>query len=147
MPDCWRRWISCGRCAARSTSSTGFAVGDQMFLQTNYKAPKGKVMVMDMAKPSPENWREVVPEAENVDTRVRQHRPKLFCVAWQEGPRDKKGSVAMCGRLEPRFQGEMEALSNSAIACKQHCQSLPAFSNPLVLRIVSLLVIPVLVPQ
>ncbi len=45
--------------------SFGFAVGDQMFLQTNYKAPKGKVMVMDMAKPSPENWREVVPEAEN----------------------------------------------------------------------------------
>ena len=45
--------------------SFGFAVGDQMFLQTNYKAPKGKVMVLDMAKPSPENWREVVPEAEN----------------------------------------------------------------------------------
>ncbi len=45
--------------------SFGFAVGNQLFLQTNYKAPKGKVMVLDMAKPAPENWREVVPEAEN----------------------------------------------------------------------------------
>lgn len=43
----------------------GFAVGDELFLQTNYKAPKGRVMVVDLAKPAPENWREVVPEAEN----------------------------------------------------------------------------------
>ncbi len=43
----------------------GFAVGDQLFLQTNYKAPNGRVMVVDFAKPAPENWREVVPEAEN----------------------------------------------------------------------------------
>ena len=44
--------------------SFGFAVGDELFLQTNYKAPKGKVMAMNMAKPAPENWREVVPETE-----------------------------------------------------------------------------------
>lgn len=43
----------------------GFAVGDKLFLQTNYKAPKSRVMVLDMASPAPENWREVVPETEN----------------------------------------------------------------------------------
>ncbi len=43
----------------------GFAVGDKLFLQTNYKAPKGRIMLLDMAKPAPENWREVIPEAEN----------------------------------------------------------------------------------
>jgi len=42
----------------------GFAVGDELFLQTNYKAPSGRVMALNMAKPAPENWREVVPEAE-----------------------------------------------------------------------------------
>ena len=42
----------------------GFAVGDELFLQTNYKAPNGRVMVMNMAKPAPANWRQVVPEAE-----------------------------------------------------------------------------------
>jgi prolyl oligopeptidase len=41
------------------------AVGDELFLQTNYKAPKGRVMVANLAKPAPENWRELVPESEN----------------------------------------------------------------------------------
>jgi prolyl oligopeptidase len=44
--------------------SFGFAVGNELFLQTNYQAPKGKVMAVDLRKPSPENWRELVPEAE-----------------------------------------------------------------------------------
>ena len=43
----------------------GFAVGDELFLQTNYKAPKGRIMLLNLAKPAPENWREVIPEAEN----------------------------------------------------------------------------------
>jgi prolyl oligopeptidase len=42
----------------------GFAVGNELFLQTNYKAPKGRVMALDLTKPSAENWREVVPEEE-----------------------------------------------------------------------------------
>src|ERR1700722_372186 len=43
----------------------GFAVGDEMFLHTNYQAPKGRIMALNMAKPAPEYWREVVPESEN----------------------------------------------------------------------------------
>ena len=58
--------------------SFGFAVGDEMFLQTNYKAPKGKVMMLDMAKPSPENWREVVPEAENAIDNVTLAGGKIW---------------------------------------------------------------------
>lgn len=45
--------------------SFGFAVGDNLYLQTNYKAPKGRVVLLDLADPAPENWRELVPEAEN----------------------------------------------------------------------------------
>ncbi len=58
--------------------SFGFAVGDEMFLQTNYKAPKGKVMMLDMAKPSPANWREVVPEAENAIDNVTLAGGKIW---------------------------------------------------------------------
>jgi len=58
--------------------SFGFAVGDEMFLQTNYKAPKGKVMMLDMAKPSPENWREVVPEVENAIDNVTLAGGKIW---------------------------------------------------------------------
>lgn len=58
--------------------SFGFAVGDEMFLQTNYKAPKGKVMMLDMAKPSPENWREVVAEAEDAIDNVTLAGGKIW---------------------------------------------------------------------
>ncbi|MGA9642221.1 MAG: prolyl oligopeptidase family serine peptidase [Terriglobales bacterium] len=42
----------------------GFPVGDHLFLETNYKAPKSKIMMLDLANPAPEKWREVVPEAD-----------------------------------------------------------------------------------
>ena len=42
----------------------GFPAGDDLYLQTNYKAPNGRVMALNMAKPAPGNWREVVPESD-----------------------------------------------------------------------------------
>lgn len=41
-----------------------FSGGDQLFLQTNWKAPKGRVMAVDLANPSQEKWREIIPEGE-----------------------------------------------------------------------------------
>jgi prolyl oligopeptidase len=40
--------------------------GDRMFVQTNWKAPKGRIMEVDLKNPSPEHWREVVPQGEAV---------------------------------------------------------------------------------
>jgi len=56
----------------------GFAVGNQMFLQTNYQAPKGRVMVLDLAKPAPQYWREVVPEAGNAIDNVTLAGGKIW---------------------------------------------------------------------
>ncbi|HKM46272.1 MAG TPA: prolyl oligopeptidase family serine peptidase, partial [Terriglobales bacterium] len=56
----------------------GFAVGDRLFVQTNYKAPKGRVMVLDLAKPAPENWREVVAEEENAIANVTLSGGKIL---------------------------------------------------------------------
>jgi len=58
----------------------GFAVGDQLFLQTNYKAPNGRVMALDFGRPAPENWREVVPEAENAIDNVTLAGGKILVV-------------------------------------------------------------------
>ena len=56
----------------------GFPVGDELFLQTNYKAPNGKVMALNMAKPAPENWREVVPETDTAIDSVTLAGGKLL---------------------------------------------------------------------
>ena len=38
--------------------------GDHVFLQTNWKAPKGRVLKVDLGNPGRENWREIVPESD-----------------------------------------------------------------------------------
>ena len=38
--------------------------GDHIFLQTNWKAPKGRVLKVDLGNPGRENWREIVPESD-----------------------------------------------------------------------------------
>jgi prolyl oligopeptidase len=38
--------------------------GDQVFLQTDWKAPNGRVLAADLRNPAHENWREIVPESD-----------------------------------------------------------------------------------
>jgi len=38
--------------------------GDHVFLQTNWKAPNGRVFAADLGNPARENWREIVPESD-----------------------------------------------------------------------------------
>lgn len=41
-----------------------FSAGDQLFLHTNWKAPRGRVLAVSFADPAREHWREVVPESD-----------------------------------------------------------------------------------
>ena len=41
-------------------------IGDTMYLQTNFDAPKGKVVAADLHNPGIANWRTVIPEGEGV---------------------------------------------------------------------------------
>ncbi|KKO47336.1 prolyl endopeptidase [Arsukibacterium ikkense] len=40
--------------------------GDKLFLVTNLNAPNRKVVVTSAAKPTPDNWQELIPETDNV---------------------------------------------------------------------------------
>ncbi len=41
-------------------------IGDDLYFRTNNGAPKNRLIVIDAKDPAPENWREVIPEAEDV---------------------------------------------------------------------------------
>ncbi|MDX1518057.1 MAG: prolyl oligopeptidase family serine peptidase [Woeseiaceae bacterium] len=41
-------------------------VGDELFFRTNNAAPRNRLIAIDWTRPDPENWREVIPEAEDV---------------------------------------------------------------------------------
>ena len=40
--------------------------GGTAYIETNWKAPKGRILAADLANPAPENWKEVVPEGASV---------------------------------------------------------------------------------
>ncbi len=48
--------------------ATSFAQidGGRMFVRTNWKAPKWRIMEADLKNPAPEHWREVIPESGDV---------------------------------------------------------------------------------
>lgn len=41
-----------------------FPGGDHLFMQTNWNAPKGRLLAVELANPAQERWREVVPESD-----------------------------------------------------------------------------------
>ncbi len=46
---------------SRRTSAPEFA-GDRLIVQTDWKAPRWRIVEVDLADPTPERWREIVPE-------------------------------------------------------------------------------------
>ena len=57
------------------------AAGDKLFIQTNWKAPKGKVMVADVKNPAPEHWQEVVPEGAGTIEEIRVSGGRVIVVS------------------------------------------------------------------
>jgi prolyl oligopeptidase len=54
--------------------------GDHVYLLTNWNAPNGRLLLADLTKPGPENWREILPESEAVLQNVSAVGGKLFAL-------------------------------------------------------------------
>jgi prolyl oligopeptidase len=52
--------------------------GDQMFIQTNWNAENGKMLLVDLKKPARENWREIVPQSTSAISSFSAVGGKLF---------------------------------------------------------------------
>ncbi len=61
--------------SARFTGSIG---GSHLFLQTNWKAPKGRVLSVDLSNPAPEHWQEVIPESDSAIENVEGAGGKIL---------------------------------------------------------------------
>ncbi|MCR5863447.1 prolyl oligopeptidase family serine peptidase [Flavobacterium sp. J372] len=51
-----------------SDSSVIDNVGTKLYIHTNYKAPNGRIVTVDAATPQQKNWKDLIPETENVLT-------------------------------------------------------------------------------
>jgi len=52
--------------------------GDTLFLHTNWNAPKGRILAVDLKNPSRDQWREIVPEGSAVIDSVTAAAQRLF---------------------------------------------------------------------
>jgi len=52
--------------------------GGILFLQTNWDAPKGRILTVDLKNPARENWNEIIPETEAVIEDISLAGEKLF---------------------------------------------------------------------
>ncbi|HEX8327614.1 MAG TPA: prolyl oligopeptidase family serine peptidase [Hymenobacter sp.] len=41
-------------------------VGSKLYIETNYNAPNGRIVTVDVANPKPANWKDLIPESKNV---------------------------------------------------------------------------------
>lgn len=57
---------------------SGEFAGARLYIQTDWKAPKGRVFVTDLATPTREHWRQVVPEGDSVIQDITAAGEKLF---------------------------------------------------------------------
>jgi prolyl oligopeptidase len=57
---------------------TGEFAGDRLYIETNWNAPNGRVFVTDLAHPTREHWREVVPQSDSVIADISPAAGKLF---------------------------------------------------------------------
>jgi len=56
----------------------GEAAGGTLYVQTNWKAPKGRILAIDLKNPAQEKWREVIPEGSAVIDGVSLAGGRLF---------------------------------------------------------------------
>lgn len=53
-------------------------VGDQLYVLTDYKAPKNRLVAINLKNPKKENWKEIIPEGEGVMTNVNFSGDRLI---------------------------------------------------------------------
>jgi len=51
---------------------------DKFFMQTNWKAPKGRILLVDLKNPAREHWQEIIPKSESVMESFSLAGGKLF---------------------------------------------------------------------
>lgn len=74
-------------------------IDNKIYLLTSYGAPKNRIMVADLANPSIENWKELVPEAEGVLTGAQFSGDRLF-LTYEKDAANRVAIYSMDGKKE-----------------------------------------------
>lgn len=84
---------------ARSFYYSIETIGDKIYIYTNYKAPRNRLLVADIANPGIESWKELVSESENVLTNAEVIGGKLI-LTYSKDASDHAYVYSLDGKLE-----------------------------------------------
>jgi prolyl oligopeptidase len=73
--------------------------GDRLLLQTNWKAPRHRVVEVDLARPEPEHWKELIPQDKGVIEGISLAGGKLF-VNYLEDVKSRLKIYTSTGKLD-----------------------------------------------
>ncbi len=85
--------------------------GSLFYFHTDLNAPRGKVVTIDLKNPAPENWKEILPENENVISSVSAVNGQLVAVYRQDAHNKMK-----IFNLDGSFVREMELPTIGSVA-------------------------------
>lgn len=68
----------------KNKSSVAHNIGDKMLVQTDIGAPKYRMIELDIKNPDPKNWKEIIPETENLLQGISTGGGKLFASYLQD---------------------------------------------------------------
>ncbi len=68
----------------KNKSSVVHNIGDKMLIQTDIDAPKYRMIELDINNPDPKNWKELIPETENLLRGISTGGGKLFASYLQD---------------------------------------------------------------
>ncbi|HEX5132561.1 MAG TPA: prolyl oligopeptidase family serine peptidase [Candidatus Krumholzibacteria bacterium] len=85
-------------------------VGTTMYFHTDFEAPRGRVIAVDLDNPARENWKEIVPEQTDVIDGVSMVNDQLVVNYMQ----DAKNKLVLFGR-DGKFEREIELPTIGAI--------------------------------
>jgi len=68
----------------KNKSSVVHSIGDKMLIQTDIDAPKYRMIELDIKNPDPKNWKELIPETENLLRGISTGGGKLFASYLQD---------------------------------------------------------------
>lgn len=78
-------------------------IDDQLYILTNYKAPRYRLVKVDMKKPAEENWVDVIPESENVLESCAHVGGKLVAILMKDAH-----NVVNVHQLDGKFDYELK---------------------------------------
>ena len=86
--------------------------GDRMYVKTNWKAPNGRILAIDLNHPARENWKEIVPERPYVLDSFSLSG-KLLATAWLENVHSRIDILSEDGK--PVRQVQLPGLGSASV--------------------------------